>query len=701
MIDRAPAKQFGLPAPPWRVRWLDGATAVVGTDIGPDPEHPQGQVHLLDVQKGTTLWASEPGPWQVLDMALSADGVLVAVAEFADRGDTLATRTRVLRARTGQQVWPRPADEQEQTFYSKRYFPRSVAFTPDGRFLWSSGPVVIEGGEPVSRVWRLDLGSFRREDVLEQDRDVLDLAVSPNGAFVAIACGDGLLVVDADGGELFNQEQPYRVSAVVVDPGSTFIAAGCDDGAVRLVTADNKPGPLIRTPQDQPVTAVAFSPDGTAVAVVVEDGVGVYQVADGRARFPLAHVPESSTAVFSPDLRLLAVNQTMDDPSNAGLVVLDARTGIPIWQHVTEDRVVDLVFSLDGGQVLAGGATAGLTGYVHVYDTGSIRATRTLGGAVTSVVAGTNPREPLVGVADTERFLLTFPADTKTDEVRLRRRHPGLVTAIAFSADNQDTITGCVDGGVRLFRGSALEAWLVQCGGPITEVACAGEWVAAGGSDRKVHLLRRATGEVLWERQLQGAVTALAFAPDATRLAAGCADHSTRILDSATGAETHSVTQAGKVVAVAFTPDGTGVASGNEDGTAVVLDPATGEVRLRLGHTNAITAVAVSPDSRLLATGSTDKTVHLTSLAAPAIPPTPVTEVDFPAPVTALAFSSAGPLAVVTEDAVVTVLDPATAAPVFRLIHPDRVRGVAFTGDGALLVTGCDDKVARIVEVGR
>lgn len=696
MTDRAPTNQFDLPAPGRQVRWLDGATAVVGTDLGPDREHPQGQVQLRDVQKGTTLWASEPGPWQVLDLALSADGALVAVGE-SGRSKTLATRTRVLRARTGQQVWPQPANEQEQTLYRRQFFPSSVAFTPDGRFLWSFGPVV---GDPVRRVWRLDLGSFRREDVLKQDRDVLDLAVSPDGAAVAIACGDGLLVVDADGGELFNQEQPYRVSAVAFSPDSTFMAAGCDDGAVRLVTVDNTPGPQIRTPGNQPVTAVAFSPDGTAVAVVVEEGVGVYQIADGRERFPLAHVPESSTAVFSPDLRQLAVNQTMDGPSSPGLAVLDARTGAPIWQHVTEDRVADLVFSLDGGQLLAAGAAAGGAGFLHVYDTGSIRATRTLGGAVTSVAAGTNPREPLVGVADTERFLLTFPADTRSDEVRLRRQHPGLVTAIAFSADNQDTVTGCADGGVRLFRGSALEAWLVQCGGPVTDVVCAGEWVAAGGSDRKVRLLRRTTGEVLWEHQHQGAITALAFAPDGTQLATGSADHHTRILDTATGDELHSTTQDGKVIAVAFTPDGTALASGNDDGTAVVLDLATGEIRLRLGHTNAITALAVSPDSKLLATGSTDKTVHLTSLTAPATPPTPATEVvGFLAPVSALAFSPAGPLAVITEDDVVTLLDPATAAPVFRLTHPSRVRGAAFTGDGALLVTGCDDKVARIVEV--
>jgi hypothetical protein len=73
----------------------------------------------------------------------------------------------------------------------------------------------------------------------------------------------------------------------------------------------------------------------------------------------------------------------------------------------------------------------------------------------------------------------------------------------------------------------------------------------------------------------------------------------------------------------------------------------------------------------------------------------------YDAPVSALAFSPVDPLlAVVTDNDLVRVIDPSTGAEAYRLIHPAAVHAIAFTGDGALIVTACDDKVARVFPAG-
>ncbi|MFD9733285.1 WD40 repeat domain-containing protein [Umezawaea sp. NPDC059074] len=694
MITRQPVNRAEFTAAPWRVRWLDRTTIVVGTGFGPDHERPQAQVLVWDLEGQAPKWTPEPGPWQVRALAVSANDALVAVAEFADFGATLIARTRVLDTATGQVKWAEP----QQTYYSKRWFGRQVAFTPDSRVLWAVGPVVTPAGEPIGQVWRVDLGSQRREVVIEDDHDVRSLAVSPDGRLVAVAGGDALIVMDDDGREVLTRKHDHGFSGLAFSPDSKLLAAGCLDGTVCLVDPGAQSVRSIAVPRDQPVQNVAFSPDGTAVAAVVEQGVGVYEVREGgRERFPLVPIPEASTAVFSPDLRYLAVNQTLNDESTPGVIVVDAHTGAPLWQHTTDDRVSDLAFSADGGQLLAGGAHDTGRGFAYVYETGSIRARQPLKGAVTSLVTSTNAAETLVGAADTDRLALVFDVDQPA-VLRLRRPHDVLVTALAISPDNQDVVTGCANGKVRLFHGSTVPVWEVSQSGPVTELACspAGGWVAVGGADRMVRLRGRADGAQRWESDHRGLVTALAFSPDGTLIGTGSADRRTRILDAATGAELHGLTQDDKVVAVAFAPNGTALATGNQDGTAFVLDPATGEVRQRLGHTASISALAISPDSRVLATGSDDGTVQLTSLTG-AGPST----VDFEALVTALAFSPRGRLAVVTEGAtaaLVTVLDPATRTPLVRLSHPGRVRAIAFTADGRFLVTGCDDKLVRVFE---
>src|SRR5205823_4984828 len=68
----------------------------------------------------------------------------------------------------------------------------------------------------------------------------------------------------------------------------------------------------------------------------------------------------------------------------------------------------------------------------------------------------------------------------------------------------------------------------------------------------------------------------------------------------------------GAVKAVAFAPDGKTLATAGNDGFVLLRDPATGKERLRLAvGKGAVEALAFSPDSELIATTGQDQQVRL------------------------------------------------------------------------------------------
>jgi len=98
-------------------------------------------------------------------------------------------------------------------------------------------------------------------------------------------------------------------------------------------------------------------------------------------------------------------------------------------------------------------------------------------------------------------------------------------------------------------------------------------WVATGSGDRSARVFDAATGAELCRMGHIGAVSAVAFSPDGTRVATGSSGpHGSggraRVFDAATGAELFRVRQEGTVNAVAFSPDCSWVATGSGDGSA-------------------------------------------------------------------------------------------------------------------------------------
>lgn len=140
------------------------------------------------------------------------------------------------------------------------------------------------------------------------------------------------------------------------------------------------------------------------------------------------------------------------------------------------------------------------------------------------------------------------------------------------------------------------------------------EWLAAGTSDKQIHLFDVSTNELL--HTMSGhvqIVKGLAFSPDGKILASASLDKTIKLWDTSNGNELRTLSgHLGGVSGVAFSPDGLTLASSSWDTSVIIWDMHTGNVLQKLtGHTDKVNAVAFSPDGRLLVSASDDGSVRI------------------------------------------------------------------------------------------
>ncbi len=278
---------------------------------------------------------------------------------------------------------------------------------------------------------------------------------------------------------------------------------------------------------------------------------------------------------------------------------------------------------------------------------------------------------------------------------------------------------------------------------------------ATAGSDGAVRLWHLPSGQMIHtfhRRRLMGEghsaeVTALQFHPDGRALYSASSDGTIKEWDSAERCLLNTLSTAGWIpTALAVTPDGIQLISPNSDGQIVLWDIATLMPVVRLSqHQQRVNGIALSTQGNLLASASDDgtvklwryqqdrpqlaKTISLSGKGAIAallhtpeqrrpdqqlVIATSTNEVQLysldnqlnsapPAvfyqsasPITALALSSTGYLAIGSEDRMLTLWRLRTGDCVAKLAHDWGVVAIAFSADSQTLITASADEVISI-----
>jgi WD40 repeat protein len=593
----------------------------------------------------------------------------------------------------------------------------------------------------------VSLGSLSAQDknitvaaTLDGHKDtVYAVAVSPDGKFIATACGDKTvrLFDAATGKEVRSYAGPQGHTKMVLtlafSPDGRTLASGSEDNTLKLW--DIPVSEPVRTlAQQQALYCVALSPDGTKLGCGLKDGgVKVFNVADSKE---LMHLPGHTQPVtrlsFSANGQILAsasqdqtlrywnivnqqligvvgahrgaVQQVALHPNGAAAYSVGEDGLLKFWTlppvpsralpgHAGD--ILTMALSADGSQVLTGGADKTVRGFTFANNA----VNRQLTGPTASVTAvGMNPTSTLIA-AGTQTGELHFWTAVDNKPLAQLPAHAGTLTALSFHPQGTQLLTGGDDGLLKTWNLPPLPAVVIeQSQVPALVLPSAdGKKVLTAGADgivRSWDVPKKAI-----ERQFTGhtgPVTGLAVSPNGQLLISGGADGTLRVWNPVSAKENDRLGAHVGGFTLALHPAGTHLVSSGTDRIAKVWQLPIVPTK-PLTHADQVTCVAVSGDGTKLATGCNDKQVRLWNLA------TGVKERDFPGltlPISCVALSAdAKWLAAGGVDKTVHIWNAVDGKTLHKRLFPSAIQALAVSPDNKYLVAGLADGSIRIIDI--
>ncbi len=511
-----------------------------------------------------------------------------------------------------------------------------AAFSPDGRW------VLTGSYDKTARLWEAATGKQVTE-FRGHSAEILCVAFSPDGRQVVTGSHDktARLWEAATGKELQLLYGVFKghvnaVSSVAFSADGRWVLTGSWDSTAHLWNAATGYEQRIFRGHGDLVRSVAFSPDGRWVLTRGFHKTTLWNAATAKpvhafGEFGAGGGSESSVlAAFSPDGRWVL---TASKDATAGLWdVISGKQVREFRGHGPLHQIACVAFSPDGRWVLTGSGD----NTARLWEAASGKELRSFAGYASRVVSvGFFPDGRCVLYHDGIKKMLVW--ETASGQVHIDFGDP---------VGRVDWLLGTIspDGRWKL----SFDPW----------EGTVHVWEAGNGKAGSVFRGHMATGKppglfaFRWSP-----VNCIAFASDGRRVLTGGLDPTPRLWELATGKEIRAFQgHAGWIAAVAFSPDGRCVLSGSSDGTARLWDIATGNpIHVLRGHAGPVHCVAFSPDGHWVLTGSEDRTARLWEAAS------------------------------------------GKERRCFRG-HGDSVKAVAFSPDGCWVLTGSDDKAARLWE---
>jgi len=498
------------------------------------------------------------------------------------------------------------------------------------------------------------------------------------------------------------------ITSVTLSPDGTYALSSGWDNTLRLWEVST--ARLLRTSYGHtgPVWSVAFSPDGASVlSASFDKTVKLWDMATGLViRTFEAHSGFVWSAVFSRDGA-----HVLSGSSDKTLKLWDATTGQLIRTFEGHsDAVRSVAFSPDGGRVLSGSADKTL----RLWDAATGQLIRTFEGHTGEVRSTSfSPDGARVLSGGGDKIIRMWDAATG-QLIRTFEGHTDLIWSVAFSPDGHRVLSGSWDKTSKLWDvvtgrlvHSLIEGNLgknTPAGIPVA-FSADGTHVLSGGFDT-LTLWDSVTGRVI--RSFEGRASSVGpveVSPSGAYVLTGGRDGALKLWDAELGRPVHTFKgHTDRALAIAFSPDGTRVLSGSDDTTVKLWDTASGQlIRTFEGHSGQVWLVKFSSDGKRVLSASTDPndrssgvTLKLWEAATGLlihsfdIGLSGSFSVDLSPDGAHLLVGGGNEYAFKLQDA-------ATGRPIRTYEgHTDAVNTVAFSSDGAFVLSGSKDKTVKL-----
>jgi cilia- and flagella-associated protein 52 len=237
---------------------------------------------------------------------------------------------------------------------------------------------------------------------------------------------------------------------------------------------------------------------------------------------------------------------------------------------------------------------------------------------ITSIVS--EPDDSVLYAATTTGDVLRIELNIGNSHAIFRSSGPkqpfvGGVSSISLHPDGQSVVVGTAAGLVALVRKPALQVTRKrQLEGAITSLAFLNGSILAGTSSSNLHSLNAQFDAKMELTSHTGVVSQVVFAANSDRLLISCGDGDIRIWDSWTSDELVRITVKEHVCkCVAMLPSGRGIVSGWDDGKLRIFSPQTGALLFDIldAHPSGIAALAVSTDGTRFISGGSEGMIRV------------------------------------------------------------------------------------------